>query len=64
MLVTNLLNFIIGFKMFLRIEKNFKEKGENKVSMKMRINSCVITYYNPYFDGFREFDNVNQIFFF
>ena len=46
MSVTSLLNFIIGIKkIFMRIEKN----GGNKVYMEMRINSCIITYYNPYF---------------
>lgn len=39
--VISLLNFISGYKMFMRIENKFKEKCENKVPMKTRINSEV-----------------------
>jgi len=55
MFVTSLLNFIPGYKTFLWIEKI---SGENTVLMKMGINSCVITYYNLYFYGSREYYNV------
>ena len=50
MFVTSLLNFIPGYKMFLGIEKNSKENGGNKVHMKMRINSYIVTYYNPFLE--------------
>jgi hypothetical protein len=63
MFVTSLLNFIIGYKTFLGIEKIPQKNGENKVLMKMGINSCVITYYNPYFYGSQEYYNVKQFFF-
>jgi len=36
--VISLLHFIPEYKMFMRIEKNFKEKCKNKVSMKTGIN--------------------------
>lgn len=39
--VISLLNFISRYKMFMRIENKFKEKCENKVPMKTRINSEV-----------------------
>jgi len=32
-------------------KKKSKENGENKVLMKMKINSCKVTSYNPYFYG-------------
>ena len=51
MFITSLLNFIFGYKMFFGIEKIPKEKGGNKVLIGMRINSYVVTYYNPYFYG-------------
>ena len=49
MFVTSSLNLIFGYKMLLGINKNLKENGGIKVLMKMRINSCVTTYYNLYF---------------
>ena len=51
MFVARLLNFILKYKMFMRIyiKKKSKENGGNKVSMNMRIKSCVTTYYNFYF---------------
>jgi len=62
--VTSLLNFIPRYKMFLGIENFRKEKGGNKIPMKMRINLYVVTYYNPYFYGSYEYYKVNQIYFF
>jgi len=49
MFVTSLLNFILGYKMLLGIEKFSKKNGGNKVPMEMGIKLCVITYYIPYF---------------
>jgi len=62
--VTSLLNLIPGYKTYPGIEIFPKENGGNKVPMKMRINSYVITYYNLYFYGSREYYNVKQISFF
>jgi len=41
-----------------------KENDGNKVPMEMGINSYVITYYNSYFYGSREYYNVKQTSFF
>ena len=49
--VTSLLNVITEYKMFMGIEKNFQKNGGNKVPMEMRINSYIVSYYNPYFYG-------------
>ena len=53
-----------GIKRFWECKIFPKEKGGNKVPMKMRINLYVITYYNPYFYGSREYYNVKQTSFF
>jgi len=64
MFVTSLPNFIRGYKMFIGIENFPKEKGGNKVPMKIGINSYIIIYYNPYFYGSREYYNFKQTSFF
>jgi len=46
------------------IEKFSKKKCGNKVLMKVGTNSCVITYYNPYYYGSQEYYDAKQTFFF
>jgi len=57
-------NFIPAYKTFMGIEKFSKKKCGNKVLMKVGTNSCVITYYNPYYYGSQEYYDAKQTFFF